>query len=634
MPIKDDSGQQNAGHQHPIPQNVMDVEFKVVGDLTVRQLMYLFAGAIVTYISWKSGLPTFWRVIFAFITVVLSVAVAFVPYEERGLDKWLISFLKAMTMPTQMVWRKTYSPPAYFLSDYANIIKNEIITLTPAKSRNKLDDYLGQLSETENELDKIESQRLLAIKSGFSNQANTSVVIDPPSMASAAPSLSSQSQTDVTYADDDVAVTPGRSIGGTTSDSGSDEMKPFKELQETSNIEEPKNVEPEKISEEPKQVQPKPPEPQRQPTQENKVEDIGRQQLNAPKPSTKIEQPQQANPSVSQQPKPQPAPKPQVNEERKALMKEIAKDEASSKKELMNTIELKKPTLAAPSIDRAIINIPENPKGEIKIRTTTKLPKVIVVQDIKEIESKENSLEKKVSELLDVTKQVRAEMQTASDKQAHLNKNQSRIDFFNTKYQELEQERAKITDQLDVSTNQVQQISDKGDTDLNKQVEDLSIKNEELKNQLIQIQKEISILKNAPAKQPEPKPEQPAQTVQNEAKPQPPQPKEPAQSLNKEVKQEKKAKSSAPAGTPNLIKGVVKNKSGELIDNAVVIIKDKDGDAIRALKTNQLGQFKTQTPMQNGKYTVEVIKGGMKFDIISVEAKGEEINSLSIIAYE
>lgn len=602
MPIKDETQQPSSGHQqHPIPQNVMDVEFKVVGDLTVRQLMYLFAGGSFAYIIYKSELPIFWRLIIVFISVVGTVAVAFVPYEERGLDKWFMSFLKAMTAPTQMVWRKTYSPPAYFLSDYANIIKNEIITLTPAKSRNKLDDYLGQLSETENELDKTEAIRLQNIRQGFSTQANVSVVMERTTTQSYSPSLgtTTTTETDVTFIED---TAPGRSF---------------------SESPEPQKTQPQQSQPAPKPVQQqKPVQPQSQPQQQPT-----RPPEQRPQPSLQPQRPQVQIQKQVSQPKP-------VDQERKDLIKEIVKEEISSKKELLNSIELKQPTLQGPSIDRAIINIPSNPKGEIKISTTTKLPKTIVVQDIKEIETKESSLERKVAELLEVTKQVRADMQAAADKEAHISQNQSRIEFFNTKYRELEKEQAKITTQLTESTTQVQQIGSDENKELSKQVKDLTSKNEELRAQLEQIQAEIAALKGGVPQ---------AQVQEEKSTPHPTQQERSAedteteygdnQSLSHATLTDKQTK-AAPTTNSNIISGVVKNKSGELIENAVVIIKDKDGDAIRALKTNQLGQFKTQTPMQNGKYSVEVIKGGMKFDIISVDAKGDVISPLYIVAYE
>ncbi len=622
MPIKDES--QTAGRQHPIPQNVMDVEFKVVGDITLRQLMYLFAGAILAYIVYKSGAPAFWRYLIVFLTVTGTIAIAFVPYEERGLDKWFMSFIRAMTAPTQMVWRKTYSPPAYFLSDYANIIKNEIITLTPAKSRNKLDDYLGQLSESQNDLDRIEAARLQSIRMGFSTQAGVSVVTQQAAPSSFSPSLGGGPTTDVIFADEPTA--PGRSMSDTH-----DGNAPHAEIQPVH----------EKAPEPPEQTKPTTTEsPKPQPTQpkpetkpEQNQENFGSQKLQqAPK---NVEQ-KPITSTQAQQPKPQTKP---VSPEQKEALKAIKEDEASSKKELLDSIEFKKPTLGAPAVDRAIINIPSNPKGEIKINLTTKLPKVIVVQDLKEIQTKESSLEKRVGELLEVATQVRSEMQAAADKEAHRNKNQGRIEFFNTKYQELEKERAKITTQLDESTSQVQQIGQSADSDLTKQVHDLSIKNEELKAQLAQIQEEINILRATPqqtAKPAEPVKAAAQQPKKPEPTPAPPRNSDQAQSLNQVTQSDYKPEDPNKKAVvdANLITGTVKNKKGELIDNAVVIIKDKDGDAIRALKTNQLGQFKTQTPMQNGKYTVETIKGGMKFDIISVEAKGQPISPLSIIAFE
>ena len=61
------------------------------------------------------------------------------------------------------------------------------------------------------------------------------------------------------------------------------------------------------------------------------------------------------------------------------------------------------------------------------------------------------------------------------------------------------------------------------------------------------------------------------------------------------------------------------------------MVKDVKGDVVRALKTNKLGQFKTQTSLNNGRYTVEAIKGGENFDIISIEARGVPLPQLTLI---
>ena len=81
----------------------------------------------------------------------------------------------------------------------------------------------------------------------------------------------------------------------------------------------------------------------------------------------------------------------------------------------------------------------------------------------------------------------------------------------------------------------------------------------------------------------------------------------------------------------NIIYGTVKDQHGVLSENTVVLIKDIKGNVIRALKTNKLGQFKTQTPVQNGSYLIEAIKGGDNFDIIRIEATGVKINPVYLI---
>ena len=179
MPIKDDN--QNPleilaglsggnGRKHPVPQNVMDVEFKVVGDLTLRQLGFLCLGGVGAYIFYNSGLPSFWAILLAGLAIILGIAVAFVPIEERGLDKWVVLFLRAMTFQTQLIWKKSSITPAYFLSDYADIIKNEIITLTPIKSRNKLDEYLGLLPEDPDDMDLYQNSKVSNISNKFESQ--------------------------------------------------------------------------------------------------------------------------------------------------------------------------------------------------------------------------------------------------------------------------------------------------------------------------------------------------------------------------------------------------------------------------------------------------------------------------------
>ena len=69
---------------------------------------------------------------------------------------------------------------------------------------------------------------------------------------------------------------------------------------------------------------------------------------------------------------------------------------------------------------------------------------------------------------------------------------------------------------------------------------------------------------------------------------------------------------------PNLLTGIVKDPRGNILSNILIEVKDKDGNAVRAFKTNNLGQFASATPLLNGTYTVsfEDPAGKNSFDMV------------------
>ncbi|MCL5433149.1 MAG: PrgI family protein [Patescibacteria group bacterium] len=85
---------------------------------------------------------------------------------------------------------------------------------------------------------------------------------------------------------------------------------------------------------------------------------------------------------------------------------------------------------------------------------------------------------------------------------------------------------------------------------------------------------------------------------------------------------------------PNLITGIVKDPRGNVLPGILIEVKDKDGNPVRAFKTNGLGQFASATPLLNGTYTVafEDPKGKNKFDIVELVVSGEIISPLEVIS--
>lgn len=83
---------------------------------------------------------------------------------------------------------------------------------------------------------------------------------------------------------------------------------------------------------------------------------------------------------------------------------------------------------------------------------------------------------------------------------------------------------------------------------------------------------------------------------------------------------------------PNVINGIVLDSAGNYLDGVVVVIHDKEGLPVRALKSNKLGQFTGSTPLPNGTYTVELEKDNLTFDILQLQLEGKILPPLKIAA--
>ncbi|MBU0618623.1 PrgI family protein [Patescibacteria group bacterium] len=85
---------------------------------------------------------------------------------------------------------------------------------------------------------------------------------------------------------------------------------------------------------------------------------------------------------------------------------------------------------------------------------------------------------------------------------------------------------------------------------------------------------------------------------------------------------------------PNLIVGMVFDAQDHILINTIIEIKDAEGNPVRALKTNRLGQFSIATPLKNGRYLIEAEHTEKHFDIMSLEAKGKIIPPIEIRSYD
>ncbi|OGC53635.1 hypothetical protein A3D91_04310 [candidate division WWE3 bacterium RIFCSPHIGHO2_02_FULL_38_14] len=159
MPIKE---VQVTNKQHAVPQNIMDVEFKLIGDLTMRQFAYLmvFGGLAWLCFSTLAGIFKFPLTLFF---AILGLGLAFFSIADRGLDQWIVNFLRSMYSPTQMIWQRELNVPPIFLYQNLAVVKHELVTLAPTSSRRKLEEYLEYQNKTP-KIDKLDIQEAEYIK--------------------------------------------------------------------------------------------------------------------------------------------------------------------------------------------------------------------------------------------------------------------------------------------------------------------------------------------------------------------------------------------------------------------------------------------------------------------------------------
>lgn len=100
--------------EHPVPQNVTSYQFHLIGNMTIKQFLLLLVGVGAAVLIYTTNLPGIIKWPLILIGVLIGVAMAFVPYEERSLDQWILNFAKAMYRPTKFFWRRMGKNPEVF----------------------------------------------------------------------------------------------------------------------------------------------------------------------------------------------------------------------------------------------------------------------------------------------------------------------------------------------------------------------------------------------------------------------------------------------------------------------------------------------------------------------------------------
>lgn len=155
--------------QHPIPQQITSYEFKLVGEMTLKQFAKAAGGIIIALVINAAPLIFFikWPLIFIF--AVGGLALAFVPFQDRPLETWLLAFLKSIYNPTMFIYKK--GRPKNWLDidmakNWIQIVadekkeQQEMLENKPIKKKSQIDEFIGSLPSVNREKETIKNDEL------------------------------------------------------------------------------------------------------------------------------------------------------------------------------------------------------------------------------------------------------------------------------------------------------------------------------------------------------------------------------------------------------------------------------------------------------------------------------------------
>ena len=103
---------------HKIPQNVTSYEGRIIGRFTAKQFIFLAIGAIAIFLVWNLPMARNIRIILSVIFGGLSLLFSLVNFDGRSTDVWISNFIRGISEPTQRIWDKTATAPAYMMPNY------------------------------------------------------------------------------------------------------------------------------------------------------------------------------------------------------------------------------------------------------------------------------------------------------------------------------------------------------------------------------------------------------------------------------------------------------------------------------------------------------------------------------------
>lgn len=158
--------------EHPVPQDITNYQFHIIGNMTIKQFAELAVGVIFGLIIYATNLPQFLKWPLIALALGTGAMAAFVPFEERMLDHWLMTFVRVLYRPTKYFWKREPHIPDPFLYKPSDRSKNQEVEvdLSPTR-RQRVLEYFSSLPEegVQDQFDQYQNMRIAELMTVFSN---------------------------------------------------------------------------------------------------------------------------------------------------------------------------------------------------------------------------------------------------------------------------------------------------------------------------------------------------------------------------------------------------------------------------------------------------------------------------------
>jgi hypothetical protein len=164
---------------HALPQDVTGYKFHIIGNMTLKQFAEVAAGCVVGFFIYQTNLPVFLKWPAILMAAGAGAFMAFIPFEERPFDHWVVAFFQALYRPTQFYWKRKPKIPDAFLykSDEVNMHMAADVDLTPAR-RQRVKEFLHSVkdsSDVGDQYDQYENQKVVELMGFFTSNSGSKI---------------------------------------------------------------------------------------------------------------------------------------------------------------------------------------------------------------------------------------------------------------------------------------------------------------------------------------------------------------------------------------------------------------------------------------------------------------------------